>query len=94
MYERLDEFGIDFAVLYGSRTLTTTAIKDAEVRQVACRALNAFNAEVYAPYADRNGNVDIFDFLGIAANAGRTTGKAASTAKRCMGPSTASTPTA
>ena len=33
-----------FAVLYGSRTLTTTAIKDAEVRQVACRALNAFNA--------------------------------------------------
>ncbi len=53
MYERLDEFGIDFAVLYGSRTLTTTAIKDAEVRQVACRALNAFNSQVYAPYADR-----------------------------------------
>ena len=23
------------------------------MRQVACRALNAFNAEVYAPYADR-----------------------------------------
>jgi hypothetical protein len=51
--ERLDDLGIDFAVLYGSRTLTTTAIADAEVRQVACRALNAFNAEVYAPYADR-----------------------------------------
>ena len=29
------------------------AIRDAEVRQVACRALNAFNAEVYCPYADR-----------------------------------------
>jgi predicted TIM-barrel fold metal-dependent hydrolase len=53
MYERLDDLGIDFAVLYGSRTLTTTAIADDEVRQVACRALNAFNAEVYAPYADR-----------------------------------------
>ncbi len=53
MYERLDDLGIDFAVIYGSRTLTTTAIKDDEVRQVACRALNAFNAEVYAPYADR-----------------------------------------
>jgi predicted TIM-barrel fold metal-dependent hydrolase len=53
MYERLDDLGIDFAVVYGSRTLTTTAIKDDEVRQVACRALNAFNAEVYAPYADR-----------------------------------------
>jgi predicted TIM-barrel fold metal-dependent hydrolase len=53
LHERLDDLGIDFAVLYGSRTLTTTAIKDDEVRQVACRALNAFNAEVYAPYADR-----------------------------------------
>ncbi len=53
LHQRLDDFGIDFAVLYGSRTLTTTAIKDDEVRQVACRALNAFNAEVYAPYADR-----------------------------------------
>jgi predicted TIM-barrel fold metal-dependent hydrolase len=53
LYERLDDLGIDFAVLYGSRTLTTTAIKDDEVRRVACRALNAFNAEVYAPYAER-----------------------------------------
>ena len=53
MYRRLDDLGIDFAVLYGSRTLTTTAIRDDELRQVACRALNAFNAEVYAPYADR-----------------------------------------
>jgi predicted TIM-barrel fold metal-dependent hydrolase len=53
LYERLDDLGIDFAVLYGSRTLTTTAIRDDEVRRVACRALNAFNAEVYRPYADR-----------------------------------------
>jgi predicted TIM-barrel fold metal-dependent hydrolase len=53
LYERLDDLGIDFAVLYGSRTLTTTAIKDDEVRRIACRALNAFNAEVYRPYADR-----------------------------------------
>jgi predicted TIM-barrel fold metal-dependent hydrolase len=53
LWERLDDLGIDFAVLYGSRTLTTTAIKDDELRRVACRALNAFNAEVYRPYADR-----------------------------------------
>jgi predicted TIM-barrel fold metal-dependent hydrolase len=53
LYERLDDLGIDFAVLYGSRTLTTTAIRDDEARRVACRALNAFNAEVYRPYADR-----------------------------------------
>jgi predicted TIM-barrel fold metal-dependent hydrolase len=53
LHERLDDLGIDFAVLYPSRTLTTTAIKEAEVRQAACRALNAFCAEVYRPYADR-----------------------------------------
>ncbi|MGH7337909.1 MAG: amidohydrolase family protein, partial [Myxococcota bacterium] len=53
LYERLDEFGIDFAVLYPSRGLTTLSILDTEVRQVACRALNAFNAEIYFPYADR-----------------------------------------
>jgi predicted TIM-barrel fold metal-dependent hydrolase len=51
--ERLGDLGIDFAVLYPSRTLTTTAIRDTEVRQVACRALNAFAAEVYRPYSDR-----------------------------------------
>jgi len=53
MYERLDDLGIDFAVVYPSRGLTTTAIADDEVRQMACRALNAFNAEVYGPFADR-----------------------------------------
>jgi predicted TIM-barrel fold metal-dependent hydrolase len=53
LHERLDEFGIDFAVLYPSRGLVTLSILDAELRQVACRALNAFNAEVYFPYADR-----------------------------------------
>jgi len=53
LHRRLDDLGIDFAVLYPSRGLTTMSIKDAELRQVACRALNAFNAEVYFPYADR-----------------------------------------
>jgi hypothetical protein len=53
LHRRLDDLGIDFAVLYPSRTLTTTAIKDAEVRQVACRALNTLNAEIYAEFSDR-----------------------------------------
>jgi predicted TIM-barrel fold metal-dependent hydrolase len=53
LYERLDDLGIDFAVLYPSRGLTTLSIRDAELRQVACRALNAFHAEVYFGYADR-----------------------------------------
>jgi predicted TIM-barrel fold metal-dependent hydrolase len=51
--ERLDDLGIDFAVLYPSRTLTTMAIQDAELRPLACRALNALAAEVYRPFADR-----------------------------------------
>lgn len=53
LHARLDDLGIDFAVLYPSRGLVTQSIKEAEVRQVACRALNAFNADVYFPYADR-----------------------------------------
>ncbi len=53
LHERLDDFGIDFAVLYPSRTLTTTAIRDDELRQVACRAVNAYHAQLFAPHADR-----------------------------------------
>jgi len=53
LYERLDDFGIDFAVLYPSRTLTTTAIKDDELRRMACRAVNAYHAQLFAPFADR-----------------------------------------
>ena len=53
LYQRLDDFGIDFAVLYPSRTLTTPAIKEAELRQIACRALNVYHAELYGGYGDR-----------------------------------------
>ena len=53
MYERLDDLGIDFAVLYPSRGLTTGAIRDDELRQVACRATNAYHAEIYRDYQQR-----------------------------------------
>jgi predicted TIM-barrel fold metal-dependent hydrolase len=53
LHERLDDFGIVFAVLYPSRSLTTTAIKEEELRRVACRALNAYHAQLFAPFADR-----------------------------------------
>jgi predicted TIM-barrel fold metal-dependent hydrolase len=53
LYERLDDLGLDFTVLYPSRGLTTASIKDDELRQIACRAFNAFHAEVYRPYAER-----------------------------------------
>src|SRR5690625_1447805 len=53
MAERLDDMGIDFAVMYPSRMLTATAIPDAELRAAVCRSLNRFYAEAYRPYADR-----------------------------------------
>ncbi|HLG89954.1 MAG TPA: amidohydrolase family protein [Alphaproteobacteria bacterium] len=53
MAERLDEMGLDFAVMYPSRMLTATAIADTELRRATCRSLNRFYAEAYKPYADR-----------------------------------------
>lgn len=53
MAERLDDLGIDFAVMYPSRMLTATAIPDQELRTAVCRSLNRFYAEAYRPYADR-----------------------------------------
>ena len=53
MYRRLDEMGIDFAVLYPTYGLTVTALGDAELRCALARALNRYYAEAYADYRDR-----------------------------------------
>lgn len=53
MAERLDEMGVDFAVMYPSRMLTATAIQNPELRRAVCRSLNKFYADAYKPYADR-----------------------------------------
>ena len=53
MHRRMDEMGIDFAVLYPTYGLFFDRIPDVEVRQAACRGLNAYMAEVYGPYSDR-----------------------------------------
>jgi predicted TIM-barrel fold metal-dependent hydrolase len=52
-YERMDEIGIDFSVLYPGIGLFFPHIEPDELRQVACRAYNIINAETYAPYRDR-----------------------------------------
>lgn len=52
-YERLDEFGIDFAVVYPNLALSFAHIDDEELRRAACRALNTYNARRFGPYADR-----------------------------------------
>jgi len=53
MYERLDELGIDVAVLYPTGGLTVTAFQNDELRQVMARAFNRYYAEAYAEFADR-----------------------------------------
>jgi predicted TIM-barrel fold metal-dependent hydrolase len=53
LYERLDELGLDFSVLYPTTGLAVPFISNDEVRRAACRAFNTFAAEQFAPYADR-----------------------------------------
>jgi len=53
LYERLDEIGIDFTVLYPSATLIAPDLQDGELRRAVCRAVNTLHAELFAPYADR-----------------------------------------
>jgi len=53
LYERLDEFGVDFTVLFPSVGMTATYPKDEEVRRAVCRGYNTYYAELYRAYSDR-----------------------------------------
>jgi predicted TIM-barrel fold metal-dependent hydrolase len=53
LYERLDEFGIDFTILYPSMTLAYLEIADDELVGLRCRAANRALANLFAPYRDR-----------------------------------------
>ena len=53
MYERLDELGIDFAVVFPSLALRLLEVEDPELCAVAARAANTWFARVFAPYRDR-----------------------------------------
>jgi predicted TIM-barrel fold metal-dependent hydrolase len=52
-YERLDDFGLDFCVLYTSLGLFYVSNPDAEIRQAVSRAVNRMNAEMFRTYAHR-----------------------------------------
>ncbi len=52
-YERLDDFGVDFAMLYTSLGLFHIANPDEELRRAIARAVNKMNAEMFRPYAHR-----------------------------------------
>lgn len=51
LYERLDELGLDFCVMYP--TDSPSAGGDDKLRLAATRAFNIFSAEYFADYADR-----------------------------------------
>jgi len=53
MYERLDEMGLDFCVLYPSLGLVAGHFEDAEVRRATSRALNTYCAEIWGEHRDR-----------------------------------------
>ena len=53
LYERLDDIGLDFAVIYPSLGLIFLHAEDEGFRRGACRAINRANAETFAPLADR-----------------------------------------
>ena len=53
LYQRLDQIGIDVAVVYPTYGLTAIHLADDELRGAVSRAFNTYVAEVYAPYRDR-----------------------------------------
>jgi len=53
LYERLDEIGIDFTILYPSMTLAYLEVADDELIGLRCRAANRALANLFALYRDR-----------------------------------------
>ncbi len=51
--ERLEELGIDFAVMYTSAGLVYPQIQDDERRRAGCRAVNRYAADAFRDYAYR-----------------------------------------
>ena len=53
LYERMDELGVDFTILFPTSGAGYPLIEDDELRQSICRALNMFNADYFREYSDR-----------------------------------------
>ncbi|MBI3743172.1 MAG: amidohydrolase family protein [Chloroflexi bacterium] len=53
LYNRMDDIGLDFAILYPSFGLALPRIDDPDTRVATCRAFNTYLADTYGPYADR-----------------------------------------
>jgi len=53
MYERLDDLGIDFCVVYPTAGLSFHRMQDTRLRRAICRAYNVFTAEQFRGLGDR-----------------------------------------
>ncbi len=53
MYERLDELGLDFLIVFPTMGLVLPMIPDDEVRLATIRAMNGFLSDIYAEFSDR-----------------------------------------
>ena len=53
LYERLQEAGTDYAVLYPNVSTFAPHIGNDELRRIVVRAVNTYNADLYREYSDR-----------------------------------------
>ncbi|SMC22591.1 Amidohydrolase [Andreprevotia lacus DSM 23236] len=53
LYERQDEQGSDYSILFPNNVLSPLAAKDDEARRVLQRAVNHYHADLYRKYSDR-----------------------------------------
>src|SRR5712691_8929565 len=53
MYERLDDLGIDFCVVYPTAGLSYHRLQDTRLRRAICRAYNVFTADQFKGLQDR-----------------------------------------
>src|SRR2546427_6298530 len=53
MYERLDDLGIDFSVVYPTAGLSYHRMQDTRLRRAICRAYNVFTADPFRDLSDR-----------------------------------------
>ncbi|MBV1881337.1 MAG: amidohydrolase family protein [Pseudomonadales bacterium] len=53
LYQRLDEIGLDYALLYPTHGMFALGLQQDELRQTACRAFNIYHARLYEEYSDR-----------------------------------------
>lgn len=53
MHSRMDEFGLDFAIIYPSLGMFATELIDHDLRRAVCRSYNKYHADIFAECKDR-----------------------------------------